>query len=93
MKASSLNFKTTAPATAGTSPSPATTGPISPATPWRRATIVHNMMPYGVAAKAIFAKANGLSAYYKATGTNRRTDERADTGPAESLALPVGAAS
>lgn len=84
MKTSPLTAKTVAPATAGLTAS---------TIHWRRAAIVHNMMPYGAAAKAIFAKANGLSAYYKATGTNRRADERTDSGAAVSLALPVGAAS
>jgi hypothetical protein len=33
------------------------------------AGITENLMPYEAAAKAIFVKANGLPAYYKATGT------------------------
>lgn len=32
-------------------------------------TGAEDLMPYEAAAKAIFVKANGLSAYYKATGT------------------------
>jgi hypothetical protein len=32
-------------------------------------TIAEHLMPYATAAKAIFVKANGLPAYYKATGT------------------------
>lgn len=34
---------------------------------WRLGAVDEQLMPYGKAAKAIFVKANGLAAYYRAT--------------------------
>ena len=40
-----------------------------PAIRWRPAAVPKHLMPYGAAAKAIFIRANGRAAYYRATGT------------------------
>lgn len=41
------------------------------AVPWRPGVVTETLMPYESAAKKIFVKANGLPAYYKATGAFR----------------------
>lgn len=41
------------------------------AVPWLPGVVTKNLMPYEAAAKTIFVKANGLPAYYKATGSFR----------------------
>ncbi len=43
-----------------------------PAVRWCPVAIPANLMPYEAAAKAIFIRANGGPAYYKATGTHKR---------------------
>ena len=45
--------------------------------PWHAAAIAENLMPYEAVAKAIFVKANGLPAYYRATGLAGHADRDA----------------
>lgn len=48
-------------------------GTALPAARWCPVAIPANLMPYEAAAKAIFIRANGGPAYYKATGTQKST--------------------
>ncbi|MBI4987028.1 MAG: hypothetical protein HZC24_17200 [Rhodocyclales bacterium] len=42
-----------------------------PAARWHAVAVPTHLMPYEAAAKAIFIRANGGPAYYKATGTQQ----------------------
>lgn len=44
-----------------------------PALRWCPVAIPSHLMPYEAAAKAIFIRANGGPAYYRATGTQKST--------------------
>jgi len=48
------------------------------AVPLKSAAKAGHLMPYETAAKAIFVKANGLPAYYKATGVLRNARQVTD---------------
>lgn len=53
------------------------TPPAARRLPWHAAATAENLMPYEAVAKAIFVKANGLPAYYRATGLAEHADRDA----------------
>lgn len=73
MKIAPPTIKTATPFPTRVAPPAAAAATVAPTTFWRPVAVPENLMPYEAVAKAIFVRANGLPAYYKATGLARRT--------------------